>query len=123
MGGCDLIFPHHQNEIAQTEAVTGKQFAKYWFHAGHLLVDNKKMAKSANNFYTLEDLEKQSKNPARMYRAFRMMNLQNNYRQSFNFTFDRLDAAQNTVDRFDAFFRRLAHYHGPDASIRREFSA
>lgn len=56
MGGVDLIFPHHQNEIAQTEAYTGKQFAKYWIHSGHLLVDNKKMAKSAKNFYTLADI-------------------------------------------------------------------
>ena len=56
MGGVDLIFPHHQNEIAQTEAFTGKQFSKYWLHGGHLLVDNKKMAKSANNFYTLQDI-------------------------------------------------------------------
>jgi cysteinyl-tRNA synthetase len=56
MGGIDLIFPHHQNEIAQTEAFTGKQFSKYWLHGGHLLVDNKKMSKSANNFYTLRDI-------------------------------------------------------------------
>lgn len=56
MGGCDLIFPHHQNEIAQTEAYTGKKFSQYWMHGGHLLVDNKKMAKSANNFYTLRDI-------------------------------------------------------------------
>ncbi len=56
MGGIDLVFPHHQNEIAQTEAFTGKTFAKYWMHGGHLLVDNKKMAKSANNFYTLRDI-------------------------------------------------------------------
>ena len=56
MGGIDNLFPHHQNEVAQTEAFTGKQFSKYWLHGGHLHVDNKKMAKSANNFYTLEDL-------------------------------------------------------------------
>jgi cysteinyl-tRNA synthetase len=47
MGGIDNLFPHHQNEVAQTEALTGKQFSKYWMHGGHLLVDNKKMAKSA----------------------------------------------------------------------------
>lgn len=53
MGGIDNLFPHHQNEVAQTEAYTGKQFSKYWMHGGHLLVDNKKMSKSAGNFYTL----------------------------------------------------------------------
>lgn len=56
MGAVDNIFPHHQNEIAQTESYTGKTFSKYWLHAGHLLVDNKKMAKSAGNFYTLQDI-------------------------------------------------------------------
>jgi len=56
MGGIDNLFPHHQNEVAQTEAFTGKQFSKYWMHGGHLLVDNKKMAKSAGNFYTLRDI-------------------------------------------------------------------
>ncbi len=103
MGGVDLIFPHHQNEIAQTEAYTGKQFAKYWIHSGHLLVDNKKMAKSAKNFYTLADIvEKiQSEDPQRntelIYRGFRLMGLQNQYRENFNFTWDRLDGAMNTV--------------------------
>ena len=53
MGGVDLIFPHHQNEIAQTESVTGKTFSTYWMHTGHLLVDGKKMSKSLGNMYTL----------------------------------------------------------------------
>ena len=57
MGGEDLIFPHHQNEIAQSEACTGKQFSKYWLHSGHLMVDGKKMSKSLGNFYTLRDIE------------------------------------------------------------------
>lgn len=56
MGGIDNLFPHHQNEVAQTEAFTGKEFSKYWMHGGHLLVDNKKMAKSVGNFYTLRDI-------------------------------------------------------------------
>ena len=56
MGGIDNLFPHHQNEVAQTEAYTGKQFSKYGMHGGHLLVDNKKMQKSAGNFYTLHDI-------------------------------------------------------------------
>jgi cysteinyl-tRNA synthetase len=109
MGGIDLIFPHHQNEIAQTEAFTGKQFSKYWLHGGHLLVDNKKMSKSANNFYTLRDIikvytNKKDQKEAHggsgveiIYRGFRLMALQNQYRENFNFTFDRLTAAINTI--------------------------
>lgn len=99
MGGVDLVFPHHQNEIAQTEAFTGKTFAKYWLHGGHLLVDNKKMAKSAKNFYTLRDiLEKNDTLSQELTcRGFRLMALQNQYAESFNFTFDRLEAAINTV--------------------------
>jgi cysteinyl-tRNA synthetase len=75
MGGCDLVFPHHQNEIAQTEAFTGKEFSKYWLHGGHLLVDNKKMAKSANNFYTLRDIieEMKSIDETIVCRGFRLM--------------------------------------------------
>lgn len=72
MGGEDLIFPHHQNEIAQTEACTGKQFSKYWIHSGHLMVDGKKMSKSLGNFYTLRDLEEKYPNEPRLYRAIRM---------------------------------------------------
>lgn len=99
MGGCDLVFPHHQNEIAQTEAFTGKEFSKYWMHGGHLLVDNKKMAKSANNFYTLRDIfEKNKELPETLIsRGFRLMALQNQYRENFNFTSDRLGAAINTI--------------------------
>ena len=99
MGGIDNLFPHHQNEVAQTEAFTGKQFSRYWMHGGHLLVDNKKMSKSAGNFYTLRDIiEKESgTNPELIYRGFRLMGLQNQYRENFNFTFERLGAAVNTI--------------------------
>lgn len=112
MGGIDLVFPHHQNEIAQTEAFTGKQFAKYWLHGGHLLVDNKKMAKSANNFYTLRDIiEKNSNSSAQLnYRGFRLMGLQNQYRENFNFTFERLNAAINTIRWLDEMMKRLGRY-------------
>ena len=61
MGGVDLIFPHHQNEIAQTEACTGKRFSRYWMHGGHLTIEGKKMSKSLGNFYTLRDIEKHFK--------------------------------------------------------------
>lgn len=112
MGGIDNLFPHHQNEVAQTEAYTGKQFSKYWMHGGHLLVDNKKMAKSAGNFYTLRDVvEKQSDTtPELIYRGFRLMALQNQYRENFNFTFERLVAAVNTIRGLDEMMKRLGRY-------------
>ena len=100
MGGIDNLFPHHQNEVAQTEAFTGKQFSKYWLHGGHLLVDNKKMSKSAGNFYTLRDIiEKWNEkfDEKIVCRAMRLMNLQNRYRENFNFTNDRLESAINTI--------------------------
>ena len=112
MGGCDLIFPHHQNEIAQSEAYSGKQFSKYWMHGGHLLVDNKKMAKSANNFYTLRDIFEKNKDIPEILvaRAFRLMALQNQYRENFNFTFDRLQASINTIKGLDEMMKRLGRY-------------
>jgi len=112
MGGIDNLFPHHQNEVAQTEAYTGKQFSRYWMHGGHLLVDNKKMAKSAGNFYTLRDIiEKESgTNPELIYRGFRLMALQNQYRENFNFTFERLGAAINTIRGLDEMTKRLGRY-------------
>lgn len=99
MGGIDNLFPHHQNEVAQTEAFTGKEFSKYWMHGGHLLVDNKKMAKSAGNFYTLRDIVEKAKpvDEVTICRGFRLMALQNQYRENFNFTFERLTAAINTI--------------------------
>jgi cysteinyl-tRNA synthetase len=122
MGWVDLIFPHHQNEIAQTEAVTGKTFSTYWMHTGHLLVDGKKMSKSAGNFYRMKDLEE--KYPDRkplLYRAFRMMCLQNRYRENFNFTFDRLESAMATVTSLDNILKRLKSYTPKNTKVRREF--
>lgn len=112
MGGIDNLFPHHQNEVAQTEAFTGKTFSKYWMHGGHLLVDNKKMAKSANNFYTLRDIIEKMKwtNERLVCRGFRLMALQNQYRENFNFTFERLQAAINTISGFDEMLKRLWRY-------------
>ena len=95
-GGIDLIFPHHENEIAQSEAKTGeKPFVKYWIHGAHMLVDNKKMSKSLNNFYTLSDLEKKSLHPL----ALRYLFLQTHYRQEMNFTLDALSASQNALEK------------------------
>lgn len=123
MGGCDLIFPHHQNEIAQTEWVTGKTFSNYWMHTGHLLVENKKMAKSAGNFYKLKDIEeKYPGTETLLFRGFRLMCLQNRYRENFNFTFERLESAMITIGNIDNFLKRLKsynpHLHG---KFRRDF--
>ncbi|EKD29652.1 MAG: hypothetical protein ACD_78C00322G0007, partial [uncultured bacterium (gcode 4)] len=123
MGGIDNIFPHHENEIAQSEAYSGKKFARYWMHSGHLLVDNKKMSKSADNFYTLADIVAKMPNekPGMVYRGFRLMNLQTRYRENFNFTFDRLTAAIQTAKSFDEILKRLKHYETPSRKVFRDF--
>ncbi len=122
MGWIDLIFPHHQNEIAQTEWITWKKFCNYWMHTGHLLVDGKKMGKSLGNFYFLHDLEEKypDKKPL-LYRAFRMMCLQNRYRENFNFTFDRLEGAMSTISSLDNTLKRIKSYTPRNTKVRREF--
>ena len=107
-GGVDLIFPHHENEIAQSEAATGKQFVKYWLHAEHLIVNGKKMSKSAGNFYTLRDLLAQGHDP----RALRYLLLATHYRQQLNFTLEGLEAAANAVERLDNFMASLENATG-----------
>ncbi len=94
-GGVDLIFPHHENEIAQSEAATGKTFVHHWFHITHLLVDGRKMSKSLGNLYTLEDLT------ARGHTAeeLRYVLLSGTYRQQLNFTLDSLTAARKALAR------------------------
>lgn len=104
-GGEDLIFPHHENEIAQSEAATGKPFVKYWLHSKHLLVDGKKMSKSAGNFYTLRDLLKGNDS-----RAIRHALLSVNYRTSLNFTFERLSESKQIIDRLDTCYRHCLNY-------------
>lgn len=93
-GAVDLIFPHHENEIAQSEAKTGEPFVKYFVHGDHLVVDGKKMAKSLKNFYTLLDLEQKGFEPI----AFRYLVLTAHYRDKLNFTWDSLTAAQNALN-------------------------
>jgi len=102
-GGVDLIFPHHENEIAQSEAATKKKFVKYWIHNEHLLVDGKKMSKSLGNFYTLRDILKKGYNP----KAIRYLLLSTHYRQKLNFTFKVLEAAKNSIDRLNNFVFNL----------------
>ncbi len=94
-GGVDLIFPHHQNEIAQIEPVTKKKFVNYWIHNEWLLVDGKKMSKSLGNFYTLNDIVKKSYDPLH----FRYLSLLTHYRKPLNFTFDNMDAAKAAFER------------------------
>lgn len=102
-GGVDLIFPHHENEIAQSEGSTGKKFVNYWIHNEHLLVNNRKMSKSLGNFYTLRDILKKGYDA----RSIRFVLLSAHYRKKLNFTFEGLDAAKNTIERLDEFVNRL----------------
>ena len=111
-GGVDNMFPHHENEIAQSEGAIGKPFVKHWMHAGYLIVDGKKMSKSLNNFYTLRDLLDKGY-PAV---AVRYMLLTTHYRQQFNFTFEALEAARHTLDRYIDFYENLKSYSGGESS-------
>ncbi|PIU75596.1 cysteine--tRNA ligase [Candidatus Pacearchaeota archaeon CG06_land_8_20_14_3_00_35_12] len=94
-GGVDLIFPHHQNEIAQSEAATGKKFVNFWVHNEWLFVDGKKMSKSLGNFYTLRDIIKKGFEPL----ALRYLFLTAHYRSQLNFTFENLESSQNAYER------------------------
>lgn len=102
-GAVDLIFPHHQNEIAQSEAVTGKRFVNYWLHGAHINVDDEKMSKSLRNFLTVRDIVSSPDDA----RAFRYLVVSNHYRTAFNFSKEVLDAARSTMRRLDNFRRRL----------------
>jgi cysteinyl-tRNA synthetase len=102
-GGEDLIFPHHENEIAQSESKTGKPFAHFWVHARFLLVEGEKMAKSAGNFFTVRDLILMGHKPSSL--RFLLMSVP--YRKQLNFTFDGLKQAANSVERLRNFKLRL----------------
>ena len=104
-GGVDLIFPHHENEIAQSESVTDRPFAHTWLHSEHLIVDGQKMSKSLGNQYTLKDLLDRGY-PAR---AVRYLMLSVHYRQKINFTFESLDGAAGALRRIDEMRFRLGH--------------
>jgi cysteinyl-tRNA synthetase len=103
-GGVDNLFPHHTNEIAQSEGATGKPFARYWLHAAHLLVDGGKMAKSLGNTYTIPQLAESGHAPS----AIRYLLLSGHYRSQLNFTFAGLENAHRAVDRLEEFRLRLA---------------
>jgi len=104
-GGVDNIFPHHENEIAQSEGATGEPFARYWLHAEHLVVEGEKMAKSKGNFFTLRDLLDQGHDPL----AIRYLLISVPYRQKLNFTMDGLHAAAQAIDRITNIRRRLTN--------------
>jgi cysteinyl-tRNA synthetase len=103
-GGVDNIFPHHENEIAQSEGATGHTFARFWLHAEHLVVEGEKMAKRVGNFFTLRDLVERGFDPM----AVRYLLISVPYRQRLNFTFDGLHAASQALDRIANTLRRLA---------------
>lgn len=97
-GGMDLCFPHHENEVAQTESVTGKSFVKHWFHSAHLQVGGQKMSKSLGNLYTLADLEKKGYDALTVRYAL----ISGHYRQVLNFTLSSLEAAQSALHKIQA---------------------
>ena len=126
-GGSDLIFPHHENEIAQSEAATGKPFAHFWLHAEHLIVNGEKMSKSAGNFYTLRDLIARGYKPS----TVRYLLASAPFHKPLNFTLDGLHQAQKSIERLRNFRYRLTMEQFPpgnDAAMseragraRREF--
>ncbi len=103
LGGEDLIFPHHEDEIAQSEGATGQPFAKYWLHGAHLLVEGKKMSKSLGNFFTLRDLLAKGFTG----REIRRLLLSAHYRETFNFTLDGLQGAKTALARIDECLGKL----------------
>ncbi len=102
-GGVDLIFPHHTNEIAQSEAATGKKFVKYWLHNAHLMVNGKRMAKSLGNFYTLRDIESRGFNPL----LLRLILIKTHYRQILNFKLSDFKEAKSIAGKFINFLVNL----------------
>ena len=111
-GGVDLIFPHHENEIAQSESITGKQFARFWLHAEFLMVEGQKMSKSLGNYFTLRDILARGYEPE----SVRYLLASTPYRKSLNFTFDGLKAAASAIERLRNFKLRLKTDRSPDGA-------
>lgn len=107
-GGVDLIFPHHENEIAQSEGATGKPFVRYWLHNEWLLVDGKKMSKSLGNFYTIRDIEEKGFSPL----AFRYWLLGTHWRKVADFSWRALESAQAALKRLENFFLEFGEHKG-----------
>ncbi|MBL8150083.1 MAG: cysteine--tRNA ligase [Blastocatellia bacterium] len=118
-GGVDLIFPHHENEIAQSEGATGKPFVRYWLHCEHLLVEGQKMSKSLGNFYTLRDLLEKGFSAL----AIRYLLISAPYRKQLNFTLENLRGVETRVKKLVDFKRRLKEFKsllGTNASLATE---
>ena len=111
-GGMDLAFPHHENEIAQSEALTGKPFAKYWMHSAYLNVNNQKMSKSLNNFLTARDALKAYDGD-----VIRFLMLSAHYRVQLNFSTELLDSAKASVERLYNAIDNLENLSGSSASL------
>ena len=111
-GGVDLAFPHHENEIAQSEAATGRPFVRMWLHAEHLIIEGQKMSKSLGNYYTLRDLFARGHKPS----TVRFLLLSVPYRRQLNFTEDGLEQARNSIERLRNFLMRLKTAQFPAGS-------
>jgi cysteinyl-tRNA synthetase len=109
-GGIDNLFPHHENEIAQAEAATGKPFVKTWMHCAHLRVNGEKMSKSAGNFFTLRDLLEKGYTG----REIRYVLINAHYRQGLNFAFTALDDARKSLARIDACVEKATDGEAPE---------
>lgn len=118
-GGVDLVFPHHENEIAQSEAFTGKRFVRFWLHAEHLMVEGQKMSKSLGNFFTLREIIERGYSPE----SIRYLLIATPYRKQLNFTFEGLKAAATSIERLRNFELRMNNTRfapgiNPDFSAR-----
>ncbi|MBI5390571.1 cysteine--tRNA ligase [Candidatus Woesearchaeota archaeon] len=115
LGGIDLIFPHHENEIAQSEACSHEQFVNYWMHNDFILVNGQKMSKSLGNFFTLRDLLKKGHDA----RSIRYTLLSTHYRQQLNFTEEGITASKNTLQKIDDFLRKLKLASGKGIDLKK----
>ncbi|MFQ5800962.1 MAG: cysteine--tRNA ligase, partial [Candidatus Hydrothermarchaeales archaeon] len=102
-GGIDLVFPHHENEIAEAEACSGQTFARYWLHIEHLIVFGKKMSKSLGNFFTLRQVIRKGYDP----RAIRLLYLKTHYRSKLDFDFEKLEKAQEEIKLIEGLVKDL----------------
>ena len=112
-GGVDLVFPHHENEIAQSEAATGKCFAKYWMHNGHININNQKMSKSKGNFFTVRDILSVFEPD-----VVRLFMLSSHYRSPMNFTKELLEQTEPAIQRLRTAKERLLEAKSQNSRLR-----
>lgn len=118
-GGVDLLFPHHENERAQSETVTGQPLARFWLHGGFVNISDEKMSKSLNNFITLETLQERGINPL----AYRYWLLQAKYRTTINFTWEAVTAAQTGYERLQKRLAELPEGEQVNQDLKAQFLA